>query len=709
MKVLTLQLDADLYAVDLVLVREVIELLTDTNTESRATKITPVPRTSADLWGVINLRGYVIPVSDLRQKLGMERVEPTVQSRIVILDGSYRAEGERDDVATWIGVVVDSVHEVVELDESNINEPPPSGMKRACLQGVGKYNATTLLILDVDSLLYAHPQDVGKNKPAETKRVVLPPMPSAFADQREPGVKPVGVVNKSAVPVLSDAVPARVPQVLAEESPVAVVEPAAGDPVTATEVLQEDTGEGSVWGLWDVAEIIESAVEETVAAEETMVTGILPDVILLAGTTAEEEPSAVVAPDAADEVLAVEPVVPASLAAEEEELSAAVVPDAAPEAEVAEPVVLAGLAAEEEASAAVVPDAAPEAEVAEPIVLAGLAAEEEEEASAAVVPDAAPEAEVAEPIVLASIAAEEEASAAVVPDAEAAALVAEPIVLASTEVAEELVVVPDTVDEGIELILEETAEPVMILPPAAAAELAVAVVPDTVDEGIELILEETAEPVMIKTAVAEAELAIAVVPDVVDEGMELVLEEAAEPIVLAAELAVEAVVADVVAEGIELVLEEAAELVMIKTPVAAEERAVEADVPDVPDVVTEEVERVLEEAAELVMIKTPVAAAEHVVEVVPDAVAEAAALAAPEETEPVIVQVDDIMEGRPTVAPAPKNVVRDFQSIFKDLLPTATLVREHVVRDPDQIKLDRPDKPKKGKKKADGSGKEDKR
>ena len=156
MKVLTLQLDEDVYAVDLIYVREVIELLSETggnSAESRPTRITQVPRSSTDLWGVINLRGYVIPVSDLRQKLGMLRASPTVRSRIVILDGSHRETGEQSQVATWMGVVVDSVDEVVEVDENKVDIPPRSGSQHSCLQGISKHNSTTLLILDVGSLV----------------------------------------------------------------------------------------------------------------------------------------------------------------------------------------------------------------------------------------------------------------------------------------------------------------------------------------------------------------------------------------------------------------------------------------------------------------------------------------------------------------------------------------------------------------------------
>src|SRR5512140_2425288 len=97
---LTFKLDQELYAVDIAKVREVLEV----------TSVTKVPRTPDFMRGVINLRGNVVPVVDMRLKLGLTQTERTVNTCVVI------AEVEVDGESTVLGALTDSVQEVIELD-----------------------------------------------------------------------------------------------------------------------------------------------------------------------------------------------------------------------------------------------------------------------------------------------------------------------------------------------------------------------------------------------------------------------------------------------------------------------------------------------------------------------------------------------------------------------------------------------------------------
>src|SRR5512144_2930071 len=105
---LTFRLGAEVFALDITQVREVLDY----------TPITRVPRMPAFMRGVINLRGAVVPVVDLRLKFGMTETERAVNTCIVI------AEIELDGERTVIGALADSVREVIDLEPGQI-EPAP--------------------------------------------------------------------------------------------------------------------------------------------------------------------------------------------------------------------------------------------------------------------------------------------------------------------------------------------------------------------------------------------------------------------------------------------------------------------------------------------------------------------------------------------------------------------------------------------------------
>jgi purine-binding chemotaxis protein CheW len=138
---LTFKLDQELYAVDIAKVREVLEF----------TAVTKVPRTPDFMRGVINLRGNVVPVVDMRLKLGLTQTERTVNTCVVITE--VDVDGEK----TVLGALADSVQEVIELDAAQIVPPPRMGTRidTEVIRGMGKRDDHFLIILDIDRVFTA--------------------------------------------------------------------------------------------------------------------------------------------------------------------------------------------------------------------------------------------------------------------------------------------------------------------------------------------------------------------------------------------------------------------------------------------------------------------------------------------------------------------------------------------------------------------------
>lgn len=135
---LTFQLDEEIFAVEVFRVREVLEL----------NKITKVPRMPDFMSGVINLRGSVVPVIDLRLKFGMTKTEKTIDTCIIVL------EIEIDGENIVIGTLADSVQEVFEIDPENIEPAPKIGtrLKTEFIKGMGKREEVFLMILDINKI-----------------------------------------------------------------------------------------------------------------------------------------------------------------------------------------------------------------------------------------------------------------------------------------------------------------------------------------------------------------------------------------------------------------------------------------------------------------------------------------------------------------------------------------------------------------------------
>jgi len=134
----TYKLGEEIFALFIGKVREVLDFTT-------ATK---VPRTPEFVRGVINLRGNVVPVVDLRLKFGMSRTEKTVNTCVIIVEVSVDGE------STVLGCLADSVQEVMELGPGQIEPAPRIGTKIGTefIKGMGKQGDRFIIILDVDKV-----------------------------------------------------------------------------------------------------------------------------------------------------------------------------------------------------------------------------------------------------------------------------------------------------------------------------------------------------------------------------------------------------------------------------------------------------------------------------------------------------------------------------------------------------------------------------
>ena len=134
-KFLTFFLAAEEYGIEILKVQEIIGMMS----------ITTVPRTPAFIRGVINLRGKVIPIVDLRLKFGMDAIEKTDETCIIVV----RARGVE------MGIVVDRVSEVLDIASDNVDEVPSFGAEvdTSYLLGIAKADGRVRLLLAIDKVL----------------------------------------------------------------------------------------------------------------------------------------------------------------------------------------------------------------------------------------------------------------------------------------------------------------------------------------------------------------------------------------------------------------------------------------------------------------------------------------------------------------------------------------------------------------------------
>jgi len=139
-KYLTFLLGNEEYAIQVLTVREIVKLQ----------HITGVPETPVELKGVINLRGKVIPVVDLRLRFGLPEKEYSQRTCIIVVELGRAAAGP-------MGIIVDEVSEVLTLQESDIQDTPDFGLgvETPYLLGMAKVRDSVKILLDIDEVLAA--------------------------------------------------------------------------------------------------------------------------------------------------------------------------------------------------------------------------------------------------------------------------------------------------------------------------------------------------------------------------------------------------------------------------------------------------------------------------------------------------------------------------------------------------------------------------
>jgi len=148
----TFALGGELFGVEVNRTREILSLI----------PVTSVPQTPVYMLGVINLRGQVVPVIDMRLKLGMPQAEATQDTCIIVL------EVQVDEETLVVGAQADAVREVLEINLDQIEPPPRLGtkLKTEYIRGMGKVDEQFMILLDIDRVFssdeLALVQDIGE-------------------------------------------------------------------------------------------------------------------------------------------------------------------------------------------------------------------------------------------------------------------------------------------------------------------------------------------------------------------------------------------------------------------------------------------------------------------------------------------------------------------------------------------------------------------
>jgi purine-binding chemotaxis protein CheW len=138
-KFLTFLMANEKYGLEILKVREIMGMM----------DVTSVPTTPAFIRGVINLRGKVIPVVDLRLKFGIEAKEDTQRTCIIVVHLAHTGQ------EMTMGIIVDEVSDVLDIDQNQI-EPPPSfgaNIRTDFILGMGKVDQKVMTLLDIDRVL----------------------------------------------------------------------------------------------------------------------------------------------------------------------------------------------------------------------------------------------------------------------------------------------------------------------------------------------------------------------------------------------------------------------------------------------------------------------------------------------------------------------------------------------------------------------------
>jgi purine-binding chemotaxis protein CheW len=152
MKALTLRLQDELFAIEAGSVREILDLV----------PVTEVPNAPAFATGLINVRGRVVPLADLRVMFGMDRPPADQDTRIVVI------EIDIDGEPAVVGILADKVHDVTDIEAAAIQDAPRVGMRwrPEFIRGIGKRNGGFIIIPDLGRIFETQG---GRSSPAASE------------------------------------------------------------------------------------------------------------------------------------------------------------------------------------------------------------------------------------------------------------------------------------------------------------------------------------------------------------------------------------------------------------------------------------------------------------------------------------------------------------------------------------------------------------
>lgn len=144
-KFLSFFLGKEEYAIEILKVQEIIGLM----------PITPVPRMPEYIKGVLNLRGKIVPVMNVRTRFGLNEIEYSEETCIIVVQENQYL----------MGIIVDKVSEVADIDGNQIEEVPAlgTGEQSEYLSGIGKVKEQVKMIVDVEKVLFDVPDEVLEN------------------------------------------------------------------------------------------------------------------------------------------------------------------------------------------------------------------------------------------------------------------------------------------------------------------------------------------------------------------------------------------------------------------------------------------------------------------------------------------------------------------------------------------------------------------
>ena len=160
LEVLTLTLQGEKFALEAGRVQEILDLVT----------VTEVPGGPAFLNGLVNVRGKVVPLADLRLKFEMTPTPPTIDTRIVVINVTM------DGGMLTVGLLADKVHEVTELNADVLEDTPRLGMRwrPEFIRCIGKHGGDFVAVLDIDRIF-----EDGDHAAAATSQTTVPAQDAA--------------------------------------------------------------------------------------------------------------------------------------------------------------------------------------------------------------------------------------------------------------------------------------------------------------------------------------------------------------------------------------------------------------------------------------------------------------------------------------------------------------------------------------------------